>query len=36
MRKFKMQISTQTENQKKRNIFATNANCILRKMDLKL
>ena len=35
MRKFKMQISTQTDNQKQRKNVATNENCILRKIGLK-
>ena len=35
MRKFKMQISTQTDNQEYRKNVATNENCILKKMDLK-
>ena len=34
MRKFKIQISTETDQQKQRNV-ATNGNCILRKMGLK-
>ena len=36
MRQFKMQISTQTDNNKTREKnVATNENCILRKMSLK-
>ena len=35
MRKFKKNISTQTDNQKYRKNVATNENCILRKMGLK-
>ena len=36
LRQFKMQISTQTDNQNYRKNVATNENCILRKMGLKL
>ena len=34
MRKFKMQISTQTDRENQKNV-ATNDNCILRKVGLK-
>ena len=35
MRKFKTQISTQTDNEKYRKNVASNENCILRKMGQK-
>ena len=35
MRKFKMHILTQTDNQKYRKNVATNGNCVLEKMGLK-
>ena len=35
MRKFKIQISTKTDNQKYRKNNASNENCVLRKMGLK-